>query len=69
MRAYPEPVVVAFGFQFLHIALQIVTHQLHPIANGAADRLFQDAQLLARLFADEEPVMHEWTLAEAATPG
>jgi hypothetical protein len=43
MKAYPEPVVVAFGFQFLHIALQIVAHQPHPIANVAADRFFQAA--------------------------
>jgi hypothetical protein len=57
------------GLQFLHITLETVAHQLHPIADVAADRFFQGPQLLAGLFADEEPVMHEWILAEAAMPG
>jgi hypothetical protein len=66
---YPEPVAIGFGLQFLHIALEIVAHQLRPMADVAADRFFQEPQLLACLFADEEPVMDEWILAEAATPG
>lgn len=69
MGAYPESVAVALGFQFLHIALKIVAHQLDPIADVATDGFFQGPQLLACLFADEEPVMHEWILAEAAPPG
>ena len=39
------------------------------LRNVAADRFFQGPQLLACLFADEESVMHEWILADTATPG
>ena len=67
MGAYPESVAIAFGLQFLHVTLEIVAHQLHPMADVAADRFFQGPQLLAGLFADEEPVMHERILTEAAT--
>ena len=69
MGAYPEPVAIAFGLQFFHVAQEIVTHQLHPMTDVAADRFFQGPQLLACLFADEESVMHEWILADTATPG
>jgi hypothetical protein len=54
MGAYPESVAIAFGFKFLHIALKVVAHQLEPIADVATDGFFQDPQLLACLFADEE---------------
>ena len=47
----------------------MVAHQLDPIADVATDGFFQGPQLLACLFADEEPVIHEWILAEAAPPG
>ena len=69
MGAYPESVAIAFGLQFLHIALEIVGHQLYPTADVAAGRFFQGRQLSAGLFGDQEPVMHERILTEAATPG
>ena len=64
MGAYPESVAIAFGLQFLHIALEIVAHQPHPMADVAAGRFVQSPQLLAGLFGDEEPVMPERILTE-----
>jgi hypothetical protein len=40
MGAYPESVAIGFRLQFLHIALEIVAHQLHPMADVAGGSVF-----------------------------
>jgi hypothetical protein len=51
MGAYPESVAVALGFQFLHIALEVIAHQLDPTADVATDGFFPKALSCSRAFS------------------
>ena len=58
MGSDTQAVMVGVGFQFLHVALQVLAHGLESKADIAAQLFGQRPQLLNGLFADEQPIFH-----------